>query len=164
MLRIAVVVVAVPAVLLACLALYLRFADLSGWRETVAEKVSRSLGRKFTIAGEFKPEIGFTTRLTAGEITLANPDWYDDTTMASVRRVVVELNLWSLVSGPLTIHQIAIEGARVVLEKNADGRANWDFDTGGTSTASSGPLELALQHVVLDDVQLSYREPSAAFR
>jgi uncharacterized protein involved in outer membrane biogenesis len=159
-LRIVAVVVAVPAVLLACLALYLRFADLSGWRDTVAEKVSRSLGRKITIAGEFKPEIGFTTRLTAGEITLANPDWCDDTTMASVRRLVVELNLWSLVSGPLTIHEIELEGARVVLEKDADGRANWDFDTGRTSKAPSGPLELVLQHVVLDDVQLTYREPS----
>ena len=144
------------------LVLYLRFADLSGWRETVAEKISQSLGRKITIAGEFKPEIGLTTRLTAGGISLANPDWCSDGTMASVRRLVVELDLWSLVSGPLTIHDIEIEDARVVLEKDADGRANWDFDTGENPKTSTGPLELALQHVLVKDVQLAWREPSRA--
>ncbi len=159
---IAVVLVGVPAVAAACLVLYLRFADLSGWRDTVAEKVSQSLGRKITIAGEFKPEVGLTTRLTAGGISLANPDWCDDGTMASVRRLVVELDLWSLVSGPLTIHDIEIEGARVVLEKDADGRANWDFDTGESPKTSTGPLELALQHVLVKDVQVAWSEPSRA--
>ncbi len=159
-LRIVAVVVGVPAVLLACLALYLRFADLSGWRDTVAEKVSRSLGRKITIAGEFKPEIGLATRLTAGEITLANPNWCDDRAMASVQRLVVELDLWSLVSGPLTIHEIEIEGVGVVLEKDADGRANWDFDTGSDPATPNGPMELVLQHVLVEDLRLTWREPS----
>ena len=160
MLKIAAVVTAVPVIALLGLVLYLQFADLSGWRDTVAEKASQSLGRKITIAGEFKPEIGLTTRLTAGDITLANPGWSDDPTMASVRRLTVELRLLSLVSGPLTFHDIEIDGARILLEKDADGRANWDFDTGKNPKGSSGPLELVLQHVLLEDVQLTWREPS----
>ncbi len=160
-LKIAAVVTAVPVIALLGLVLYLQFADLSGWRDTVAEKVSSEiLGREITIAGEFKPEIGLTTRLTAGDITLANPGWSDDPTMASVQRLTVELRLLSLVSGPLTFHDIEIDGARILLEKDADGRANWDFDTGESSKASSGPLELVLQHVLLEDVQLTWREPS----
>jgi len=156
------VAVIVCALLVAflCLAIYLRFADLSGWRDTVAEKVSQSLGRKVTIAGEFKPAIGLTTRLTVGDVTLANPDWSGEPTMASVRQLTVELGLLSLVSGPLTFHDIEIEGARILLEQDADGRANWDFGSGKKSTPSKGPLELVLQHVVLSDVQLTYLEPS----
>ncbi len=157
-----ILVIGVPLLVIVALLTYLRFADLSGWRETVADKVSQILGRKITITGEFTPEIGLTTRLAAGEITIANPGWCSDATMASVHRLVVELNLWSLVSGPLTIHDVRIDGARILLEQDADGRANWDFDTGADSAPSSGPLELVLQHVLLEDVQLTWREPSRA--
>ncbi len=153
-------VIGLPLLVIGALLLYLRFADLSGWRDTVADKLSASLGREVRIAGEFKPEIGLTTRLAAGEITLANPDWCSDATMATVHRLVFELNLWSLVSGPLTIHDVEIEGARISLEQDTAGRANWDFDTGTDATPSSGPLELAVQHVLVDDLQLTLREPS----
>ncbi len=160
--KIVAVVVGVPTIGLLCLVCYLHFADLSGWRDTVAEKVSQSLGRKISIAGVFKLEIGLRTRLTASKITLANPGWSNDATMASVRSLTVELMLLSLVSGPLTIHDIEIEGARVLLEQDADGRANWDFDSGRPSAASSGPVELVLRHVLVEDLQLSWREPSRA--
>ncbi|MCJ7755934.1 MAG: AsmA family protein, partial [Thermoanaerobaculales bacterium] len=159
-LKIAAVVTAVPVIALLGLVLYLQFADLSGWRDTVAEKVSQSLGRKITIAGEFEPEVGLTTRLTAGDITLANPGWSNDPAMASIQSLTIELRWWSLVSGPLTFHDIEIYGARILLEKDVDGRANWAFDTGKSSKPSSGPVELVLQHALLEDVQLTWREPS----
>jgi len=156
------IVIGGPLSALVILALYLRFADLSGWRDMVAEKISQSLGREVRIAGVFEPEIGLTTRLSAGDVTLANPSWSNDPTMVSIRHLSVELKLLSLISGPLTIHDIEIEDADVLLEKNADGQANWVFGTGGSSKPSTGPVEMVLQHVLLEDVRLTWREPSRA--
>jgi uncharacterized protein involved in outer membrane biogenesis len=144
------------------LALYLRFADLSGWRDTIAEKLSERLGREVRIAGEFKPEIGLKIRLTAGEISIANPDWCSDATMATIHQLLVDLDLWSLVSGPLTIHDLKIDGVRVLLEKNADGRANWRFDTVSETTPSKRPLDLVVEQTLVDDLQLTLNEPSRA--
>ncbi len=158
--KVAALLIGVPLLLLTILLFYLNFADLSGWRDTVAGLVSDSLGREVKIAGEFRPEIGLTTRLVASDITLANPSWSSDPNMASVQRLTIQIKLLSLVSGPLTIDNVEIEGARVVLEKNTDGRANWDFDTGGDSAPSSKPLDVVLRHVLVEDLQATWRDPS----
>ena len=159
-LLIASLVVGIPLLILTIAVLYILFADLSGWKDTVAGMLSNSLGREVSIAGEFEPDIGLRTRLIASEITLANPEWSSDATMASVQRLALELDLLSLVFGPVTIHEVEIEGARVLLERDADGRANWEFDSGDGTDADGTALELVVQHVLLKDLQLSYRDPS----
>jgi uncharacterized protein involved in outer membrane biogenesis len=154
------ILLSLPLLLLTGVVLYVTLADLSGWRDTVAGILSDSLGREVQIAGEFAPDIGLTTRLTAGGITVANPDWSDDATMVSVRRLAFELDLLSLISGPITIHDVTIEGVRVLLETDAEGRANWEFDGGGESDDTGGRLELVLRHVLVEDLQLTTRDPS----
>lgn len=143
-----------------CLALYLRFADLSGWRDFAAAKLSKSLGREVTIGGEFEPEIGLTTRLTAGEITVANPDWCSEPTMVAIGRLSVEVDLFSLLAGTPTIHDVEIGNVRVHLEKDGGGRANWDFTTSRETPRSDKPLDLVLRHVLVDDLQVSLSVPS----
>ena len=71
-LTIAAVVVGMPILLLLLVLLYLNFADLSGWRDTVANLASDAIGRELRINGEFQPEVGFTTRVVATDVTLAN--------------------------------------------------------------------------------------------
>jgi len=159
-LLIASLVVGLPLLILTIALLYLNFADLSGWRDTVAGIISDSLGRELTIAGEFEPDIGLTTRLVAGSITLANADWSDDPYMVSADRLEIEIDLLSLLFGPITIHDVEITGARVLFELNADGRLNWDFESNGSSDGGGGEVELVLEHVLANDLQLAYRKSS----
>ena len=50
--KIAAVVIAVPILLVLLVLLYLNFADLSGWKDTVARLASDAIGRELRIDGE----------------------------------------------------------------------------------------------------------------
>jgi uncharacterized protein involved in outer membrane biogenesis len=158
--KVAALLIGVPLLLLTILLFYLKFADLSGWRDTVAGLVSDSLGRELTIGGEFSPEIGLTTRLVASDITLANPSWSDDPDMVSADQLEIEIDLLSFLFGPITIHEIEITGARVLFELNSDGHLNWEFESSGASEGDGEQFELVLEHVLAHDLQLAYRTPT----
>jgi uncharacterized protein involved in outer membrane biogenesis len=157
--KIAVLVIGVPLLLLAIVLLYLNFADLSGWRDTVAGFISESLGRELTINGVFEPEIGLTTHVTAGDIALANADWGSEPTMASIDHFEIEVRLLSVLSGPVDIQRLEVDGVRVLLESDGEGHANWEFQT-GEEEEGAGPLELVLGQIDLSDVEAVYRDPS----
>jgi len=152
-------IVAVPVLLVTIVLLYLNFADLSGWRDTVAGLASDAIGRELRINGEFEPEIGFTTRVVATNITLANPAWSDDPHMVSVDRLVGEIDLLSLLFGPITISDVEITGARVLFEVDTEGRFNWVFETDGSAEGDGGDVELAISHALVKDLQLVYAPP-----
>jgi len=157
--KIAAVLIGVPLLLLTTVLLYLNFADLSGWRDTVATLVSDAIGREMKINGEFAPEIGLSTRLVATNITLANPAWSDDPHMVSVDRLVGEVDLLSLVFGPITISDVEITGARVLFEVDTEGRFNWVFETGESAEGDGGDVDLAISHALVKDLQLVYAPP-----
>jgi hypothetical protein len=153
--------IVVGALLLAVIAavLYLHFGDLGRHRGALEQLASDAIGRELRIAGAFEPDIGFTTRLVASEVSLANPPDWPEPHMVSVDNIEVELDLLSLLFGPLTIHDIEVDGARVLLEADEQGRATWDFDTDGED-ADGGPLDIVVGHARLTNVGLVFREPS----
>jgi len=158
--KIAALLIGLLLILVTIVLLYLNFADLSGWRDTVAGLVSDTLGREFKIGGEFTPEIGLTTRLAAEDVSLANAEWSADPYMASIDHLEVEVRLVSLLFGPIDIERLEVEGVRVLLETDGEGRANWEFDSGSEESEDAGPLELALGQIDLREAEVAYRDPS----
>ena len=154
--KVAAVVIAVPILLLLLLLLYLNFADLSGWKDTVAQIASDAIGRELRINGEFQPEIGFTTRVVATDITLGNAEWSDDPQMVSVDRLAGEIDLLSVLFGPITIHDVEITGAHVLFEVGSEGRFNWALGSGKPGEGSGGEVELVIRHAAVNDLQLVY--------
>jgi uncharacterized protein involved in outer membrane biogenesis len=144
--KIAAVVIAVPVLLLLLLLLYLNFADLSGWKDTVAGLLTETLGRKVEIHGAFETDIGFSTTLTAGGISLANAEWASETTMASIDHLEFEVRLLSLLSGPIDLQRLEVDGVRLLLEADGQGRGNWEFGTEDQDLGDTAPFELALGH------------------
>jgi len=157
--KIAALVIGVPLLLLAIVLLYLNFADLSGWRDTVAGLASDAIGRELKINGEFQPEIGFTTRVVVTDITLANADWSNDPQMVSVDRLAGEIDLLSLLFGPITIRDVEISGARVLFETGTGGRFNWALGSGESDGGDGGDVELVISHALLNDLQMVYTQP-----
>jgi len=157
--KLLILLAAVPVLFVTVALLYLNFADLSGWRDTAANLASDAIGRELRINGEFQPEVGFTTRVVATDITLANADWSDDQPMVSVDHLAGEIDLLSILFGPITIGDVEISGGRVLFEVDADGRFNWALGGGEPSDASSGdgsPVELVIGHALVNDLQLVY--------
>jgi uncharacterized protein involved in outer membrane biogenesis len=157
--KVLVVAVSVPILLIVIVLLYLNFADLSGWKGTVERLASDAIGRELRISGEFQPEIGLTTRVVATDVSLANADWSDDPQMVSVDRLAGEIDLLSILFGPITIGDVDISGARVVFETNTNGRFNWALGDGDPSEGGGGEFEMVIGQALVNDIQLVYAGP-----
>jgi uncharacterized protein involved in outer membrane biogenesis len=138
--------------------LYLVLGDHSGWRGTAEKLVSEALGRELEIRGSFEPRIRRRAVLVAEDISLANAEWGSEPAMVSVERLTVEADLISLLLGPLRIHRIEIEGARVLLEKEGTARANWHFDLPADTDGSAEAFDLAIERIDLRDLSLVYQD------
>ena len=144
----------VSVLLITIVLLYLNLADLGGWRDPVADLVSKSLGREMVINGHFKPKIGLTTSVAAGQVTLANADWGSQETMLSIDHLELEVNLLSLFFRPIRIERLEVDGVRVLLETDVEGHSNWAIGTGNEDEGESSPLKLALGQVDLNDIEV----------
>ena len=148
-------------VLLAAALLYLNLADLSVYRGTAERALSDMLGRELSIAGPFEPEFGLRSSLVAGDIKLANPGWCSDPTMVHVDHFAITVDLLSLVSGPVVLHDLEVRGVRVLLETDSDGRSNWEFETkDAEETEADEVLAIVLEHVGIEEFVVEYRDPS----
>jgi uncharacterized protein involved in outer membrane biogenesis len=107
--------------------LYLKLADLSGQVPRVERLVSEAIGREFRIEGEFEPEIGWTTTLCAGKVSLFCPDCSSEPEMLYADRLEVSVDLWSILFGPVRLHDIRAEGVRVRVDLVENCRRNWLF-------------------------------------
>ena len=141
--------------------LYLNFADLSVYRGTAEKALSELLGRELSIAGPFEPEFGLRSSLVAGDIKLANPGWCSDPTMVHIDHFSITVDLWSLVSGPVVLHELEVRGVRVLLETDSDGRSNWEFETtDAEETEADEVLAIVLEHAGIEEFVVEYRDPS----
>jgi len=150
-----------------CGVLYLKFADLGRHRGWLEEIVSEALGRKLTISGVFDADLSVTSRLVAEQVSLANPDWSDDPHMLEVDRIEISVNLWSLVSRPVRVHELHIRGAKVRLERDGKRRANWQFDLRNDDDKKkerSGKSWIMLEQVRVESLDLFYRDPERDLR
>ena len=103
--------------------------DWNWMRSPVERFATRMLEREVTIA-HLTVRPGLTTVVQLREVEVANTDWSNRQPMAQVREVEFSLRLWSLIVPPRVISQLRLTDAQVVLERQRDGRANWEFNHG----------------------------------
>jgi len=137
------------------------------FKDRIELLVTEKLGREFRVDGELHAYVGTRIELYAENIYLANPDWAKDETFVSVRKIDVAVNTWSLISGPIDIEHLEINGVRVNIEKNDVGDASWQF--AGIKAEENRPVEprkpLALLPVIVDhsavnDIRVSFSAPT----
>ncbi len=131
--------------------------ELSWSRDWLAARLSESLERQLVISGPFRLTVGRRTLLEAADVTLANAEWAAGPELARARRVELELDLWSLLRGPLLIHRLEIDDARVTLERAVDGTGNWPM-LGGEDD-EDGPAVL-VEEIDLQAVRVTYAGPA----
>jgi len=108
------------------------FATLNQSRakKYIAAGVSKATGRELNINGDIKFELGWISKLSASGIQFQNADWSKRPHMAEVGHFDAEIDLWQLFRHfRVLLPSVTISEANVVLEKKADGSANWEFRT-----------------------------------
>jgi len=152
--------VAVVALLIAALALFIVTFDWNRARPYVNDKVSQAIGRSFAIEGDLKVgwrhpagEAGWRAwvpwpRFSAANITVANPGWSKQPHFATLDEIDFQVEVLPLLAHDIVIPSIDLVNPSVDLERLVDGRNNWTFKF----ASSAGPSEWKLD---LHDIQFA---------
>lgn len=107
--------------------LVLYFFDWNRLRGPISTAVSEALGRPFAINGDMRMDWSWTPRLTVNDIELANAPWGSKPEMFTLDRAQVSVRIPDLFKGHLVVPEIEITKPRLLLERNREGQANWQF-------------------------------------
>ncbi|WP_454764611.1 AsmA family protein [Cupriavidus campinensis] len=143
-----------PLALMAILVIVILTFDWNRLKPWLNDKVSQAIGRPFAINGDLvitwkraQGETGWRTlvpwpRLSARDITVGNPDWAKAPNMATVRELIFVLRPTPLLAYEINLPTIVVDSPAVWLERLADKRNNWTFDTGPSTGQSKWHLDI----------------------
>ncbi|MBP8926505.1 MAG: AsmA family protein, partial [Pseudomonadales bacterium] len=122
---------------------------------------SDALGRRLAIDGEVRLDIGPTVRISAAGVRLANAAWASEPEMLRASRMVLELELASLLRDTVVIPRFELAGLDVLLQRNADEQGNWQFDSAGQDPEAGWPKAPALlvKLISMPGARLRYSGP-----
>lgn len=115
-------------VVAALLAALLLMFDWNWFKGPVERRVSQSIGRPFRILGNLDVDFGSIVIVQAHRLSLANADWSQTREMATADRLRLEVPFWPLLRGERLLRRLDLVRPRLLLERDAAGHANWQFD------------------------------------
>lgn len=95
-----------------------------------AQQFETATGRSVVFAGNVRPMVYPSIGLRTGPVTLSNATWSDAGPMLRAESLEIALDLAAAIQGEVVVRRIAAEGPDILLERQADGRANWEFGDG----------------------------------
>lgn len=158
--RILAALVAVLTIAVIGLVVFVATLDLNSYKPQIEAAVEEATGRDLTIEGDL--DLAWTPRptLTTETVHFANAGWGSRPDMATVGKLQVAVDVVPLLSGTLDVQRIALADVDILLERNADGAANWQLgggtDGGGGGSVGRDTVPL-LRSVELIDVVLRWK-------
>lgn len=136
-------------------------ADLGLFKPQVERFVTETAGRDFSIGGSFSVDIGRTSSVVAEQVRFQNADWADESDMATIGRVEIRVDFWSLFFGPVVVELIDIDDANIQLIRPDDGDPNWVLPTGadGSDTDRAGP-DILFRKIDVDRGAIAIESPN----
>jgi AsmA family protein len=146
--------IAVLAILIAVLVVFILTFDWNRARPWVNEKVSEAIGRQFAIEGDLKVgwrhpvgETGWRAwvpwpRFSAANITIANPDWTKQPHFATLDEIDFQVKVLPLIAHEIVIPAIHLVNPSIDVERLIDGRNNWTFKFKQSASPSEWKLDL----------------------
>src|SRR5215475_13809188 len=109
-------------------AIFFLTLDQNKAKKYMTAAVSKATGRQLNINGDLKLDLGWISRLSASQIQFENARWSKHPQMVEVGLFDVQIDLWQLLSQfRVVLPTVTISQPKVILEKNAEGFANWEF-------------------------------------
>lgn len=123
-----------------------------------AGQFEQATGRALTIEGPVRPTVWPNVGARVEGVTIASADWAQGGPLLSAEALDLGVDLAGLIGGDIRVRRFEARGARVVLERDAQGRANWVFEglgDGAQAAESSAPQgALSLDRVEIRDAAI----------
>lgn len=157
------VILSVMGFLAIGLVLFISTLDQSKAKRYVSAAVSKATGRELSIDGEILLDVGWICRISASGIRFQNAAWSKYPNMAEVGSFDVQIDIWELLTKfRLVLPGITITQPKLILERNAEGAANWEFRTASAATDAVVPEKRTefpvIQNVAIKDGSLRYND------
>lgn len=160
--RIAMIVGGVVVVLIVGLFVVLATIDVNQYKGVVQEQVATATGRTLTIEGDMDLAISLSPAIVLNGVRFQNAEWGSRPDMAVIERIEASVPLIPLISGNIEVTRLALINPDILLERNAQGRANWEFQTDeSTDDVESDATAMAISSIEIDDAKLVFKDAQA---
>ena len=128
---------AILGVIIVATAIFVVTFDWNKAKGYISASVSKATGRELKINGDLNVDLGWVSKVHASHIQFENARWSTRSQMLEVGLVDVAVDLWQLFKWRVVLPTVTIAQAKMILEKNAAGEANWEFRV---ASAVTGPI------------------------
>lgn len=112
--------------IIAALLLIPQFVDVNKYKPQIEKQVASATGRPFAIKGDLDLSLFPWAGVSFTDLHLGSPQGFTEKDLLFVKSFNVRMKLLPLLSKDVQVERFVIEGPKIVLEKNKDGRANWE--------------------------------------
>lgn len=134
--------------------------DWNQYKDQVRSTVHSLTGRDIQIGGNLSFRIIPSPRLSAADVRLANPEGWNSEYFLELESLDIKAAFLPLLSLELQVNSITLQGARINLERNAEGIGNWEI-LAGEKDGGGGDLRLDYFHV--ENAVINYYDASTGF-
>ena len=136
--------------------------DVSKYKGLIQDQAKAATGRDVTI-GDIKLSISLSPAIVVSDVKVANAPWGSQPTMLSVKNIEAHTQLVPLLFGHVNINGLKLVEPDVVLETDAKGKGNWEFETASTpasppSASKSAAPPLTISGVSVEGLKLAYHD------
>ncbi len=143
---IAVLVIGLPA----AAAVFLYTADYNRYKGLIADAFTDATGRQLAIKGDLTIAISLLPEIVVTDVTLANAPWASQPQMAHIGQLRVRLKLLPLLMRDVDITRIKLIDTDLLLETDASGQANWQFNPKATPRTGVGRRGVAVEQLAVE--------------
>lgn len=104
-----------------------------------AREFSKITGRELVISGSVRPSFYPVLGVKTGPISVANADWSTEGPLLQAASMEIAVDIAALMAGDVRITGLQVTEPVIVLERNAEGLANWDFRATSGGGGTAGP-------------------------
>jgi len=120
------IVVGLLVLVIALLLIVPQFIDIQKYKPEIEKQAEQATGRPFSIEGNLRLSLFPWAVIGLSEVHLGNPPGYKEMDLLYVKSFDVEVKLLPLISKDVQVKRFVVDGLTVNLEKNKQGRGNWE--------------------------------------
>ncbi len=157
--KIIIVLLAVVALAVGGLFIFIMTFDVNQYKPELIEMVKAQTGRDFRIEGDLSIEPSFIPTVVVEGVYFGNASWASEKDMVRVERFEAVAELLPLLDNQLSIKKIVLIRPVISLEKNSKGKANWELELEASDAADSGDVPaFAFQQLSISHATVRYLE------
>ncbi len=157
-----IIIVVLALLLLAVLSIFVLIMnfDVNQYKPEIIAMVKESTGRDFRIEGELSIEPSLIPKIVVEGVYFGNPAWAAYPDMVKIERFEAIAELLPLLDNQLKIKKIVLIRPEITLEKNRDGKANWQLELVASEEpqGETGVPTFDVEQISITDATLHYLE------